>query len=79
MACLTCSSFDPNYHGGYCDYNRCDTSPSSTCSNEDSRGGNFGSYNCLTCSYFDPNYRNGYCDLHRSSTYPSSSCSNHRY
>ena len=30
--CLNCSYFDPNYHGGYCDLHRSDTSPTKSCS-----------------------------------------------
>ncbi len=77
MACVNCSSFDPNYHGGYCDYNKRDTSPNSSCSHEDSRGGGNSKYTCDTCRSFDPNYHGGYCDYHKCDTYPSSTCSSH--
>lgn len=30
--CVTCRRFDPKYHGGYCDYHKVDTTPSSSCS-----------------------------------------------
>ena len=29
--CVTCRRFDPNYHGGYCDYHKIDTNPDSSC------------------------------------------------
>ena len=77
MSCLTCSSFDPYYRGGYCNYHRCDTSPSGSCSSEDSRGGGFSNHTCSTCSSFDPNYHGGYCNYHRKDVYPSSSCSSY--
>ena len=79
MACVNCSSFDPNYHGGYCDYNKRDTSPNSSCSHEDSRGGGNSKYTCDTCRSFDPNYHGGYCDYHKCDTYPSSTCSSHEF
>ncbi len=77
MSCLTCGSFDPIYHGGYCDHHHCDTSPSGSCSCEDNRGGSFSKYTCSTCSSFDPNFHGGYCDYWKKDTYPSSSCSMH--
>ena len=79
MACLTCSSFDPNYHGGYCDYHKRDTSPNGSCSKEDSRGGGNIQDTCLTCRSFDPSYHGGYCDYHKCDTYASSTCSSHSF
>ena len=78
MSCVTCSSFDPNYKDGYCDYHHRETTPSATCNSEDSRGGGFTKYTCSTCTYFDESYHGGYCDYHSKDTYESSSCSKHR-
>lgn len=75
MSCLTCSSFDPNYHGGYCDFHRCNTTPSGDCDHEDKKGGGFTYHPCSECNSFDPYHLGGYCDFHRKGTYPSSSCS----
>ncbi len=77
MSCLTCSSFDPNYHSGYCNYNRCDTLPTGSCRYEDSRGGGQKGYVCSACRYFDSNYHYGYCNYLKQDTYPSSSCSSY--
>lgn len=77
MSCLTCSSFDPFYHGGYCDYHKRDAFPDSSCSKEDSKGGGFSKYTCSTCRYFDPNFHNGYCNCYKKDTYTSSSCSSY--
>lgn len=31
-SCNNCHYFDPDYHNGYCDYHKVDTSPSKHCS-----------------------------------------------
>ena len=77
MSCLTCGSFDPNYHGGYCDHHKRDVSPSDTCSNEDSRGRSYESNNCGNCSSFDPQYHGGYCNFHSRDANASSTCARH--
>lgn len=61
MSCLSnCSSYDPNYKGGWCNFHGRETSAGDTCSNEDSRGGNNGDSN-RSCSNCD-DYSNGYCN-----------------
>lgn len=77
MSCITCSSFDPNFHNGYCDYHKRNTSPNDTCDKEDCRGGKFKKRTCSDCESFDSNFHNGYCNYHRCDTYSSSSCSNY--
>lgn len=75
MACITCSSFDPNYKDGWCDYHKCKTNPYSSCNLEDTKGGGFKDHTCSTCYWFDSSYHGGYCDKHKKDTYASSSCS----
>lgn len=71
MACRTCNSFDPNYHGGFCNYFKWDISPHDSCSVETSID------TCSSCRYFNP-YRNDYCEYYNTYTYAnSSSCSNY--
>ena len=77
MSCLTCSSFDPNYHGGYCDYHHYNVSPSESCRYEDSNGGGSTYRTCSTCESFDPYAKGGFCDYHKRKTYPSSTCSSY--
>lgn len=72
MSCLHCSSFDPNYHGGYCDYHKCDTSPSSSCSAEDSKGSRYGTDRrcCQTCRSYDGRF----CDYYKERMNPTDVC-----
>ncbi len=75
MSCLTCSSFDPNYKGGYCNFHRCSVSPTGTCSKEDNKSNSYDYHTCSQCESFDPDYKDGYCNYWKEKVTPSSTCS----
>lgn len=81
-SCVGCSSFDPYYRGGWCDYHGCSVSPSDDCIDADS----YGKHNeydankvCSSCRYFDPYARGGWCDCNHCTTNSGSYCSDFEY
>lgn len=76
--CIECSSFDPYYKKGWCNYHEKETSPSDTCAHSDYSGAHT-EYDstkvCKTCEAFDSYYMGGYCDYHKCSTNSYSYCS----
>lgn len=72
MSCLHCSSFDPYTYGGYCDYHKCRTSSSSTCSADDDKGSSYSTNSrcCQTCRTYDGSY----CSYQKSYMSPSDVC-----
>ena len=76
--CIECSSYNPYYRGGWCDYHDRETSPSDSCACSDCNGSHIdddSSKVCRTCESFDPNYCGGYCDYHECTTNSDSYCS----
>lgn len=73
MACTNCGSFDPNYHGGYCDYHKRDTSPTDTCEHDDSKGSSYSNSQrcCDTCRSYDGDY---YCRYQHIRVSPTDLC-----
>lgn len=77
-SCVGCSSFNPYYHGGYCNDYEHDTSPNGWCPHCDDRGSHPEFDAEKVCKNCDT-YRNYRCTYHKCSTNPESYCSDFRY
>ena len=79
--CIECSSFNPYYKGGWCNYRDCETSPSDSCGSSDYDGSHL-EYDdekvCSTCSSYSSS-RGGWCDYYECRTNPNSYCSDYTY
>lgn len=81
-SCARCSSFDPYYKGGWCNYRSEETSPGGYCSSCDSDGAHpeYDSEKvCSSCRYYDSYTRGGWCDYHSCTTNSESYCSGFSY
>lgn len=76
--CLTCSDFDAEYKGGYCDRHRMKVSPNCTCDDVDERARKYDYHTCAECYNFDPHYKNGYCNHWEKAVSPAGTCSSFR-
>lgn len=72
--CISCSSFDPYYKGGWCDYHGSVTSPDDSCNKSDWGGSHNEDGSGKTCSNCR-SYSNGWCEHYRCETNSDSYCS----
>lgn len=77
MACVNCSSFNPYYSGGWCDYHGRKTSPNDYCSVGDYKGNTQSTVDkrCGTCM----EYGNYYCRYLREEVSPDNVCNRWKY